>query len=250
MKISHWVIIGSIIMLVFCLTWGMKYQLLWKLNFTETCYNQITDNALEDGLMAGTTESSFSVPVIDEVQAVKGFKKSLLKGFDLTEESPGGKRMLECISCIIILQNEYYSVITQEGREQYPYEVQYGDWVIQFSMEGNVRCRNSKTLKMYEGTEESIRELVGYDSDDVGNKTINSWRQQVVTDCVEETMEDVLKEQIKGKNYRIDFPQIREDACHTLEGISMLAFLQYGEYDLDGLQCNRYVLSGARVMTE
>lgn len=195
MKISHWCVVAGMIMLVFCLKWGMKYQLLWQLSYTKQCYNQIADNALEDGLQAGTAERDFAVPYVDETAAVNGFKDSLLKGFDLSAQSPEGKRMLDCICCIVILQEEYYSVITNEGTTRYPYET------------------------------------------DVA-----------VSDCIEKTMENVLKEQLKDKQYIIDFPSVREEACHTLEGVGMLAFIQYGDYYIDGVRYNRFVLSGARVV--
>lgn len=232
MKMSNWCAVAGMILLVFCLQWGLKYQMLWQMSYTKQCYNQIADNALEYGLQLGTAEDSSAVPYVNEDVAVSGFQESLLKGFGLSAHSSEGRAMLDSISCIIILQKEYYSVITREGTTRYPYETELGDWKIQFHMDGTVIYNNNKTGQSYERQQENSQNR----------------RTGIVTECIEETLETVLREEIKGRNYKIDFPSVREDACHTLDGIGMLAFLQYVQYDTDGLHCNRFVLSGARVV--
>lgn len=241
MKSSHWCVIAGMILLVFCLRWGMQYQLLWKVSYTRLCYNQLADNALEDALQRGVADAA--TPYIDEAVAVETFEDSLLKGFDVSRESAGGKRLLDCITCIVILQNDYFSVITQDGSKQYSYQCQYGDWQVTFSMDGEVICKRIGYNIQFQGTEAYIRSIVGYSS-----QSDEDWRMQVITDCVEEKLEVTLKEQIKDTQYIVDFPQIKEEACHTLDGVGMLSFIQYEEYSMDGCDYSRYVFSGVRLV--
>lgn len=203
MKISNWCVIAGILMVVFSLRWGIKYQFLWMTSYTRFSYNQLADNAIEDGLQAGIMECTSTEVVIDEEAAVQGLKNSLLKGFGLTEDSLDGQRLLDCVACIVILQEESFSVITKDGKEYYQYPCEKGHW----------------------------------DSN-------------LISQCVEEKVESVLTKQVGFQEYLIDFPSVREEWCHTLDGVGMLCFMRYQSYNIDSMSYRRFIVSGARVTEE
>lgn len=247
MRLSDLVLIFNILVISGTLSWGLKCQLLMKTSYTRFCYNQIVDNAVEDGLLKGTDKDGSLYPVVDEAAAVSEFHKSLLQGFGITQESWEGQRLLACIGCIVILQNQYFCIITGDGMVRYPYQTGFGAWIIDFSMDGVLTCRNIVTNEIRKGSEEEIRHLIGYYSD--GNSTINSaWKNEVVTECVQQKVSEVLTMHAgDGASYRVIFPVIEEDHCHTLSGIGMLCFMQYASQTVDGYTCSRFTVSGARV---
>lgn len=203
MKISHWCVIAGMIMVVYGLKWGMKYQFLWTLTYTKICYNQLTDNALEDGLREGVSVDDSGEMVVDEDAAVKGFQESLLRAFDISGETAEGQHLLRCVACVVVMHKDSFTVITEEGKQSCEYD-----------------C---------EGTELT---------------------SSVISRQIEEKMQEVLEKQQPKKKYLIDFPAVRDEYCHTLEGVGMLCFMQYGDYKVDGMNYNRYVLSGARVVPQ
>ena len=199
MKLSHLSMIAGMLIVISCLQWSLKFQMLQKASYTRFCYNQIVDNAIEDGLCAGVVQENTLVPYVDEEKAIEGFEQSLLRGFGVLEGSAEADKLLSCVGCIVILQAESFTVYAGDTKETFPYSA-------------------------------------------AGNTVANS---------VEEQVQKALKKRFpKRQQYLIDFPEIEEEACHTLQGVSMISFMQYDEYSIDGFACNRYTLSGARLESE
>ncbi|MCI8372992.1 MAG: hypothetical protein HFI75_11490 [Lachnospiraceae bacterium] len=248
MKLSNLVLVFGILITAFSLEWGMKNQLLQKASYTRFTYNQLADHALEDGLDAGTANDSSSFPYVDEQKAVQAFRESLLKGFGLTEDSLEGQRLLSCIACVVIMQNQYFSVITEEGTVHYPYRASRGTWNIDFNMDGTCVCENQEKQERYEGSEEEIKELFSHFNQNSSEYTFPC-RNQVVTECIEEKIKETIQNKYHNQYaFQIDFPDMEEEACHTLQGIGMLGFMQYQQYEINGYTCSRFSLSGARLV--
>ena len=175
------------------------------------------------------------------------FCRSLLRGFGITAESYEGKRLLSCIGCIVILQNRYFCIVTKDGTVKYPYRTRYKEWSIDFCMDGMLLCRNIDTYEHISGTEDEVRHLIGYYSDQNNMKT-SVWKNQIVTDCVQKKVSEILNQNTgNAADCRVVFPVIEEDNCHTLSGIGMLCFMQYDNQTVGGYTCSRFTVSGARV---
>lgn len=191
MRIEHWCIVAAGCLLVSNTAWTLNWQLQQKLAYTRTCYNQMADHAVEDGLYAGTVYKDKKV-CVDEEKVILGFENSLLDSFDETRESPGGKRLLACVKCMVILTENGFFIYV-DGKNTY---YSYGNSVA-------------------ESVSEKIQEEL-----------------HKIPDC---------------KKLEVDFPMIREDACHTLRGVSMVCVMKFPKILPFGQEADRYFISAARV---
>lgn len=248
MKLSDFCIVFAVIVITYSLEWGMQNRLLQKAAYTKYCYNQLFDNAIEDGLEAGIEADASPFPAVDENVAVDKFHESLFKAFDVTETSSEGKRLLSVIGCIVILQNQYFSTITEEKIVHHPYRMSYNGWNIDAYMDGTFCWESEVTGERYIGKETEIREF--FDLPEEDTEAVSSiWKNQIVTDCVEQEVQEILNNKYSGiAQYEIDFPSIEEEACHTLQGVGMLCFVQYTRHSIDGYAVNRFTVSGAETI--
>lgn len=190
MRIEHWCLIAAGCLIMSNTGWTLKWQLQQKLAYTRTCYNQMSDNAVEDGLYAGLFYRDGKV-YLDEEKAILGFETSLLRSFDESKESQGGKKLLNSIQCLVILEEEEFIVRANGVTKRYSY----------------------------------------------GNS---------VTESVNTKIQEELHKNTDTKKYQVDFPIVREDACHTLSGISMICIMHFPKILPFEQEADRYFVSAAR----
>lgn len=191
MRIEHWCMIAAGCILLSNTGWSLKWQLDRQLEYTRCCYNQMADNAVEDGLQAGLVYRDGEI-FLDEEKAVREFETNLLKSFDESKESPGGIRLLNCIKCLVILKKEEFVVRANGETKRYAY----------------------------------------------GKSPI---------DRVNTKIQEELHKNTDTKTYQVDFPVVREDACHTLHGISMVCVMHFPKILPFEQKGDRYFVSAARV---
>lgn len=246
MRIEHGCVLMLLLMIVASLFWGMKQGMLQKLAYTRYCYNQLADNAIEDGLDAGCRHQGGSYPLIDEEVAWKAFSDSMCKGFDITADSVEGRRLMQCVKGVFFLQKDYFTVRVDEESKRYPYEVKIQGWAVSCSLDGRMKARHQLTGEHIFGSEEEIRRRLfmweGYEEDR------NILVQYVVIGSVAPELSKIVQQSAGKEHYSVDIPLIEEDGAHTILGVSMLCFLQYDTYQVDGCVMERYALSGARVI--
>lgn len=194
MRIEHWCMIAAGCILLSNTGWSLKWQLDQKLEYTRCCYNQMADNAVEDGLHAGLVYKDGKI-CVDEEKAIREFETSLLKSFDESKESPGGKRLLDSIKCMVILEKQEFVVCANGETKHYVY----------------------------------------------GKSAIES---------VNTKIQEELHKNTDTKTYQVDFPVVREDACHTLSGISMVCVMHFPRILPFEQKADRYFVSAARVREE
>lgn len=249
MRLEQWCIVASVGMIVSSVVFGMKFNLQSRMAYTRFCYNQMVDSALEDGLLAGIQHTAaVAYPEVDNEAAMDCFKKSLMKSFDISEETADGKRLLDCLKCTIIIENEYATVYNGTESFRVLYKTEKNGWNVTFYLDGYVNAVNTLSGETVDGNEELVRRTIGY-QDGFGKGKESVWRDQTVSECISEAMEQVLcqKDEITAE-YIVDFPIVEEDWCHNIRGVSMISFWDYGSWFLDGHNYDRYLLSGARVV--
>lgn len=243
MKFSNWCILAGALILIQTVSWMLQDRMLEKLEYTRICYNQIADNAVEDGVEAGLTDR-YGVVDIDQYTSVEAFEESLLNGFDVTRDSAAGKRLLDKIGCLVILKNQYFVVKTHESSKVFYYETYYDSWTIRFTLNDRVECRKKGDSAIYTGTQQQIREKIGYNPEN----TELTWAGEVITECIERQVEyAICQDGAKTADYEIDFPAVEELSTHTIWGPGMLCFMKYDTYEIGNNRYDRYTLSVAQL---
>lgn len=243
MKFSHWCVLTGALFLVQVVSWSLQEQLLQKLEYTRVCYNQIVDNAVEDGLLAGVTDT-YGIADVDCNVAVEAFKESLLNGFDVTKDSVSGKKILDKIRCLVILKNQYFIVITPKEQQLHEYESLYNEWNIRFTLDGQVQCQKEGHSEKYVGTELQIRQKIGYNPE----VSQSNWKNEAITDSIEKQVELAINQDgYKDADYHIDIPSVEEVSTHTIWGLGMLCFMKYDTYIFNDMKYDRYTLSVAQI---
>lgn len=227
---------------------GMKFRLQSRVAYTRFCYNQMVDSALEDGLMEGIRHSDSAYPEVDDEMALQRFKECLMKSFDVSEETAQGKKLLDCLKCTVIIENEYATVYGGKEPVRVLYKTSQNGWDVTFYLDGYVRAVNSANGEIADGNEEFVRRVIGY-QEGYTQERESAWRDETVSECVSEAMEQVLcgNDEMTAE-YIVDFPIEEEEWCHNIRGVSMISFWDYGAWFLDGKNYDRYLLSGARVV--
>ena len=198
--------------------------------------------------MEGIENSDGAYPEVNEETALMEFKKSLLKCFDVSEESDGGRRLMDCLKCTLIIQNRYVSVYYGGCYRKFEYETQVNGWDIRFYLDGEICARNKKNGEMMTGDEKTVRGRIGYWEGYTEGQG-SDWMSKTVSGCIDTAMEQALRERTQaGSGYSVNFPIVEEDWCHSITGVSMISFFDCGTWFLDGESYARYFLSGARVV--
>lgn len=246
LRIEHGCILMILLLIVTSLFWGMRQGMLQRLAYTRYCYNQLADNAIEDGLDAGCRFQGGSYPKIDEEVAKNTFISSLCKSFDVTKESEDGKRLMNCVKGIVFLQNDFFSLTTGDKTTRYYYEMEIQGWKLQCSLDGRMIATHSLTGKSVLGDEEEIRRHIGvWEGYEEGE---NILVQRIIINSIEPVLTSLVQKYAGREGCRIDIPLVKEENTHTLTGVSMLCMMQYDRKYVDGCEMERYALSGARVI--
>jgi len=246
MRIEHGCVLMLLLMIITSLFWGTRQGMLQKLAYTRYCYNQLADNAIEDGLDAGCRHQGGSYPPIDEEVAWQAFWDSMYKGFDITADSAAGRHLAWCVKGMIFLQKDYFTVRIDGKSNQYPYEARIHGWVINCSLDGQMKACHQLTGERIFGSEEDIRRRLSMWEGYENGKNILA--QYVVAGSVAPELFKIVQQSVGEERYSVDIPLIEEDNVHTIMGVGMLCFLQYDTYQVNGCAMERYALSGARVI--